>query len=171
VKARTSSVRNGVASGGDERGWLESSDYGICHCPDCGAHYYEREFAFVRGISEDVWRVRTNAMIVVYPHYFTGKKVPGLDATAARQIFDPRWNLFFTPHSAHFDSDLLRQARSAIFWGDSPILGTPRGIQTHAQTARQNGMTGFLPSLGRPVWPDLKPRRKANAQPGPTDCG
>jgi hypothetical protein len=127
--------------------FIESSDYGICHCPDCGEHYYDREFAFVRGISEDVWRVRTNATIVVYPHYFTGRKVPGLEATAARQEFDHRWTLFFTPHSAHFDPDLLRQAKSAIFWADSPVLGTPRAIQAHAQTARQHGMTGFVPSL------------------------
>jgi hypothetical protein len=127
--------------------FLESSDYGICHCPDCGVRYFEREFVFVRGISEDLWAARPGAMVVVYPHYFTGKNVPGLNATAARQVFDPRWTLFFTPHSAHFDRDLLLQARSAIFWGDSPVLGTPRQIQAHARTARQNGMTGFVPSF------------------------
>lgn len=127
--------------------FIESSDYGVCHCSDCGAQYYQREFDFVRDISGEVWRAKSNAVIVVYPHYFTGKRIPGIDATAAKLPFDARWTLFFTPHSAHFDADLLRQAKSAIFWGESPVLGTPQKIQEHARAARQNGMTGFIPSL------------------------
>jgi hypothetical protein len=47
--------------------FIESSDYGICRCPECGPKYYAREFEFVRGISEDVWRANTNATVVVYP--------------------------------------------------------------------------------------------------------
>src|SRR5207244_3513101 len=65
----------------------------------------------------------------------------------ATQAFDRRWTLFFTPHSAHFDPPLLAQASSAIFWGDSPILGTPLSIQAHALAARRHRMTGFMPSL------------------------
>lgn len=128
--------------------FIESTDYGVCHCAECsGGEYYRREFQFVQEISKEVWRAKSSATIIVYPHYFTGKKVPGLEATGARLPFDPRWTLFFTPHSAHFDADLLRQAKSAIFWSDSPVLGTPRKIQEHSRVARQNGMTGFVPSL------------------------
>lgn len=128
--------------------FIESSDYAVCHCPECGGdHYYQHEFDFVRDISDEVWRANPNAQIVVYPHYFTGRKVPGLGITAAKLPFNPRWTLFFTPHSAHFDADLLRQAKTAIFWGESPVLGTPQKIQEHARAAREHGMTGFVPSL------------------------
>src|SRR5436190_12352174 len=33
---------------------IESSDYAICYCADCGEKYFEREFQFVRRISEEV---------------------------------------------------------------------------------------------------------------------
>ncbi|MHC1768022.1 MAG: exo-alpha-sialidase [Verrucomicrobiia bacterium] len=128
--------------------FIESSDYAICHCPQCAAGaFYQHEFQFVREISDEVWAAKPGAKIIVYPHYFTGKKVPGLDATAAKLPFDPRWTLFFTPHSAHFDADLLRQAKSAIFWSDRPVLGSPARIQAHTKAARENGMTGFVPSM------------------------
>ena len=82
---------------------IESSDYAICHCPDCGPKFFDKEFAFVRRISEDVWSKKPDAMIVVYPHYFSGTEVPGFGVKAAKQPFDPRWTLFFTPHSAHLN--------------------------------------------------------------------
>ena len=63
----------------------------------------DREFDFVETISREVWAKKPGATIVVYPHYFSGAKVPGFDATAATKPFDPRWTLFFTPHSAHLD--------------------------------------------------------------------
>src|ERR1700712_2482535 len=34
---------------------IESSDYAICHCKDCGERFFEKEFEFVRRISEEVW--------------------------------------------------------------------------------------------------------------------
>jgi len=126
---------------------VESSDYAICHCPECGPRFYEHEFAFVRWLSEEMWRHKPDALVLVYPHYFTGAKVPGLDATAARQPFDRRWGLFFTPHSAHFDDALIRQAKTSVFWSDAPVLGTPRRVIDAARTARAHGVTGFLPSL------------------------
>jgi hypothetical protein len=115
---------------------VESSDYGLCHCPECGPRHYDHEFAFVRWLSDEVWKRNPNALILVYPHYFTGKKVPGLDATGARQAFDPRWGLFFTPHSAHFDSELIQKARTSVFWSDAPALGTPPRVAEAARTAR-----------------------------------
>ena len=79
---------------------IESSDYAICHCPDCGKRFFEKEFRFVRQVSEEIWAKKSEAMIVVYPHYFNGAEVPGFGVRAAKLPFDPRWTLFFTPHSA-----------------------------------------------------------------------
>ena len=93
---------------------IESSDYAICHCPDCGPHFFEREFEFVKQISEDVWSKKPDATIVVYPHYFSGTEVPGFGVKAAKLPFDPRWTLFFTPHSAHLDPVLIKQAKSSL---------------------------------------------------------
>ena len=90
--------------------FIESSDYAACHCPACGARYYDNEFRFVKAISEEIWQKDRKAMIVVYPHYFTGAEVPGLKVRAARQPFDSRWTVFFTPHSAHSDSALIAKA-------------------------------------------------------------
>src|SRR5436190_12661153 len=38
---------------------IESSDYAICHCPDCGGKFFDREFEFVRQISDEIWRVKS----------------------------------------------------------------------------------------------------------------
>jgi hypothetical protein len=126
---------------------LESSDYAICFCGQCGQHYFEKEFEFVRTFSEEIWRAKPEATIVVYPHYFSGRQVPGFDVTGARLALDPRWTLFFTPHSAHLDAELVKRARSSIFWDDSPAVGTPARIQAAARQARQAGVNGFVPSL------------------------
>jgi hypothetical protein len=126
---------------------VESSDYNICRCADCGPKYYEREYAFVKWISDEVWKRKPNATILVYPHYFAGGKIPGMDALAARQEFDPRWGLAFSPHSSHFKPELIQKARESIYWSDAPILGTPRGVMEAARAARKNGVTGFVPSM------------------------
>jgi hypothetical protein len=126
---------------------IESSDYNICRCPDCGPKYYDREFAFVKWISDEVWKREPNATILVYPHYFAGGKIPGMDAVAAKQEFDTRWGLAFSPHSSHFKPDLIAKARESIYWSDAPILGTPRRVMEASQAARKNGMTGFVPSI------------------------
>jgi hypothetical protein len=126
---------------------IESSDYAICHCPQCGLRYYDREFAFVREISDELWKANPSALILVYPHYFTGGKVPGLNAVGTRQQFDPRWGLFFTPHSAHFDSDLIKQARYSVYSTDAPALGTPQRIAESARDALNHGVSGYVPSF------------------------
>ena len=126
---------------------IESSDYNICRCPRCGPKFYENEFSFVKWISDELWERSPEALIVVYPHYFTGQKVPGLDVTAARQPFDPRWALAFSPHSSHFHPELIQKARESLYWSDAPILGTPRRIAEAARAARQNCVTGFVPSM------------------------
>jgi hypothetical protein len=126
---------------------IESSDYAICFCAECKERFFEKEFQFVRQISEEVWQAKPDATILVYPHYFSGRQVPGFDVTAARQKFDPRWTLFFTPHSAHLDGELLAQARTSIWWNEGLSLGTPRLIRDGAQKARQFKMTGYMPSL------------------------
>lgn len=126
---------------------IESSDYAICHCKDCEGHFYEREFDFVEKVSAALWKSHPNAMIVVYPHYFSGSKVPGMDAQAAKRKFDPRWTLFFTPHSAHPDRDLISQAHASIWSDDAPALHDPAAIRANATRARDSGMSGYLPSL------------------------
>jgi len=126
---------------------IESSDYAACHCKDCGARFYDHEFRFVKAISEDVWSRNKDALIIVYPHYFTGAKVPLLGITAARQPFDPRWALFFTPHSAHPDARLIAQARAAIWSDDAPARRDPTAIRDNAQRARREMCNGYIPSL------------------------
>jgi hypothetical protein len=126
---------------------IESSDYDICFCPQCLGHYYEREFQFVKAISKEVWARKPNATIAVYPHYFSGQSVPGFHVTAARLDYDPRWTLFFTPHSAHVDPDLLKKAKSAIFWDSSVALKTPHQIQEGARTAASQGIPGYISSF------------------------
>ena len=73
--------------------------------------------------------------------------MPGFGVRAAKQPFDPRWTLFFTPHSAHLDPALIKQARSSLWWDDSPALRRPQDIQQGAQRARDAGVTGYVPSL------------------------
>jgi putative glycosyl hydrolase-like family 6 (GHL6) protein len=126
---------------------IESSDYAICNCPDCGPQYYDHEFKFVRELSGKLWKRKPEATILVFPHYFTGAKVPGIDATAAKQPFDSRWGLIFAPHSAHFDDTLIHKAKTSVFWSDATALHTPREVAAAAQTARQHGVVGFIPSL------------------------
>jgi hypothetical protein len=126
---------------------IESSDYAICHCPDCGPRFFEKEFEFVKRISGEVWARKPDSTIVVYPHYFSGAEVPGFGVRAAKQPFDPRWTLFFTPHSAHLDPGLIRQAKSSLWWDDSPALRRPQDIRAGALRAREAGVTGYIPTL------------------------
>lgn len=84
---------------------------------------------------------------MVYPHYFSGTKVPGFDVAAATKKFDQRWTLFFTPHSAHLDARLIQQARASLWWDEAPALHDPAAIQRGAKRARDAGATGYVPSL------------------------
>jgi hypothetical protein len=56
---------------------IESSDYAICHCAECGPRFYEHEFAFVRELSDEMWKRNPDALVLVYPHYFHGRESPG----------------------------------------------------------------------------------------------
>jgi hypothetical protein len=125
---------------------IESSDYAICHCKDCGTNFFRREFDFVKEISRDVWSRKPGAMIAVYPHYFTGAKVPGFDVPAATEIFNTNWTLFFTPHSAYIDTSLMKRAAHNIYSSDVMSLGTPAKIRDSARLARKHGISGFIPS-------------------------
>ncbi|WP_406699518.1 hypothetical protein V5E97_11700 [Singulisphaera sp. Ch08] len=126
---------------------IESSDYAVCHCKDCGERFFEKEFAFVRQISEEVWARKPEATVMVYPHYFSGAVVPGLGVNAARLPFDSRWTLIFTPHSAHPEPSLIRRAKGRLWWDDSPARRGPEEIRANAQRARREEMTGYVPSL------------------------
>lgn len=126
---------------------IESSDYAICHCKDCGERFFEKEFAFVRTISEEVWAKKPEATVVVYPHYFSGADVPGFGVKAARLPFDPRWTLMFTPHSAHPEPSLIKRAKGSLWSDDSPARRGPQEIRANAQRATLTDMTGYVPSL------------------------
>jgi hypothetical protein len=125
---------------------IESSDYAICYCAQCQGKFFDREFEFVRQISDDLWRANSNATIFVYPHYFSAKAVPEFGVAGAKQKFDPRWSLSFTPHSAHIDDDLAKQARSALYWNDGLTIGTPAKIRDGARTARERNLSGYITS-------------------------
>ena len=129
--------------------FLESSDYAICHCPDCGPRHFEHEFQFIRRVSEAMWARKPDATIVVYPHYFSGAKLhfSFSDAAAARQPFDPRWTLFFTPHSAAIEPSLIARARGSWWWNAAPSRFDLTEIRSGAQWARDHHCTGYLPSL------------------------
>jgi hypothetical protein len=102
--------------------FIESSDYAICHCPECGPRHFDHEFQFVRTISEEAWARKPGATIVVYPHYFSGAKLrfSFAEAIATKQPFDPRWTLFFTPHSAAIEPGLIAQAKGSWWWNEAP---------------------------------------------------
>jgi hypothetical protein len=128
---------------------IESSDYAICHCPDCGPKYFEHEFALVRGISDEFWARKPGATVVVYPHYFSGVKLrfSFSEAVAAKQPFDPRWTLFFTPHSAAIEPGLIAKAHGAWWSNDGPARFNLAGIRAGARKAQEAHCTGWVPSL------------------------
>ena len=125
---------------------IESSDYAICYCADCRGKFFDHEFGFVRQISDDVWRAKSNALIFVYPRYFSTNQVPEFNVGGSRQKFDPRWSLSFTPHSAPIHDELAKQARSSVYWNDGLTIGTPAKIRDGAQLARQRGLSGYITS-------------------------
>jgi hypothetical protein len=126
---------------------IESSDYAACHCKDCGARYYEREFEFVKAISTELWAAKKDAMVIVYPHYFNGGKVPDLGIPAAKLPFDARWSMFATPHSAHPDAGLIAKSPAAIWSDDAPARRTPAAIRDGVRRALREKCTGYVPSL------------------------
>jgi hypothetical protein len=126
---------------------IESSDYAICHCRDCGARFFEKEFGFVKRISEEVWARKPDATVVVYPHYFSGAEVPTFGVKAAKLPFDSRWTLMFTPHSALPEPALIARAKGSLWSDDSPARRLPQDIRANAQRAKQAGMSGYVPSL------------------------
>jgi hypothetical protein len=129
--------------------FIESSDYAICHCPECGPRFFDHEFAFVRAISDEMWAQKPDAIIVVYPHYFSGAKLrfSFSEATAAKHPFDPRWTLFFTPHSAAIEPSLIAQARGAWWTSDAPWRFDIAGIRAAVQKAREANCNGYVPTL------------------------
>ena len=129
--------------------FIESSDYAICHCPECGPKHFDHEFRFVREISDEVWARDPAATIVVYPHYFSGARLrfSFSEAVATKQAFDSRWTLFFTPHSAAIEPELIARARGSWWWNAAPCRFDIPGIRAGARRAREAHCTAFMPSL------------------------
>ena len=139
--------------------FIESTDYGTCQCPECGPKYYDNEYKFVRAISDEAWAKDPKAMIVVYPHYFSGEETSneGPKAVGARQALDPRWTLFFTPHSTKINADLIKKAKDSLYWDPSPIFGTPAKVRDGARLARDNGFSGYVPTLEAYSYVPIRP--------------
>ena len=129
--------------------FIESSDYAICHCAECGPKFFDHEFAFVRDLSNEVWARKPDATVVVYPHYFSGAKLrfSFAEATASKQPFDPRWTLFFTPHSAALEPSLIAKARGAWWWNEAPCRFDMANIRAGVKKARDAKCSGYMPSL------------------------
>lgn len=133
--------------------FIESSDYSTCFCKTCGENngegHFKHEFQFVKTISDEVWDKNPQALIVVYPHYFSGGAVVTNDATAkgASFPFDDRWTLFFTPHSTALNPEQLAKAKDSLWWDSSMIFGTPEDVKQGALATRRNRFTGYIPSL------------------------
>jgi hypothetical protein len=129
--------------------FIESSDYAICHCAECGPKFFDHEFGFVRAISNEVWARRPDATVVVYPHYFSGAKLrfAFTEATAAKQPFDGRWTLFFTPHSAALEPTLIDRARGAWLWNEAPCRFDIANVRVAVKKAREAKCSGYVPSL------------------------
>lgn len=125
---------------------IESSDYAICYCTKCREKFFDHEFSFVRQISDDIWRAKSNAVIMVYPHYFSSRKVPGFDVAGSTQPFDPRWTLFFTPHSAHINEELIKQAHQSVFSNEGVSIGGLSKLRDGVRAAQKYGLTGYLAS-------------------------
>lgn len=126
---------------------IESSDYAVCYCEECGKNFFDHEFQIVKQISGDIWSRTRDATVLVYPRYFVDDEVPGLGVPGSRHEFDSRWSLFFTPHSAHVDKELVSKAKSSIWWDDSPALRRPQDVQRNAKIAQAAGVSGYFPSL------------------------
>ena len=128
---------------------LESSDYAISYCKDCPETYYQKEFEFVRQISNEVWSRKPDAMIVVYPHYFSGAEVPGLEQKcgegASRSALDVV--LYAAQHTA--GSALIRQAKGALYWDPSPTFGRPSRSAMRRCALRTRAVPGLCLRLSR----------------------
>ena len=128
---------------------IESSDYAICHCKDCGEQLL-REGVRVRrsGSRTRSGRGSPRRRSSSIPHYFSGAEVPGFGVKAAKLPFDPRWTLFFTPHSAH------PRARPDQAGQEQPVVGRLARPASAAGRSRPvpggpgtPGVTGYVPSL------------------------
>lgn len=58
-----------------------------------------------------------------------------------------RATLFFTPHSAALEPDLIQRAKGSWWWNEAPSRFDIPGIRAGAQKARNAHCTGFIPSL------------------------
>lgn len=116
--------------------FVESSDYGHCMCPACQEDYTQREWEFVSTISQEVRAADRNARIVIYPLYFQKKVAQP----------DPRFTLFFTPHSANMTPDVMEIECDKIFW--TMLFGEPlERTREAAVLAADNGVQGYVPAM------------------------
>ncbi len=116
--------------------FIESSDYGHCMCSECRENYAQREWEFVRTITEEVWALNPGARNVIYPLY--------LQQRVAEP--DPRYTLFFTPHSAKMTAEALSVKCDKIYW--TMLFGEElESARQAARLAADNGLQGYVPAM------------------------
>lgn len=116
--------------------FIESSDYGHCLCPECRENYTLREWEFVSAITNEVWAHNPSARNVVYPLYFQKNVAEP----------DPRYTLFFTPHSAQMTPDVMVIDCDKIYW--TMLFGEElESAKRAAVLAADNGLQGYVPAM------------------------
>jgi len=116
--------------------FIESSDYGHCTCPECRESYIQREWDFVQDISGEIWAAKPDARMVIYPLYYQR----GLASP------DPRFTLFFTPHSARITPDVKAADCEKLYW--VMLFGLePDSAREGALIAADEGMDGYLVAM------------------------
>lgn len=116
------------------------------YCDACGNKFFDHEFQWVRKISDDIWSGNPNATIIVYPRYFVDAEVPVLGVPGSRHELDPRWTLFFTPHSITSTKNLFPKPRAA---SGGTIDGIPQtgGRAAKCSDRTGGGSRGYIPYL------------------------
>lgn len=115
---------------------IESSDYGHCQCSYCAQQYMEAEWEFTSTLSQELWQVKPDARIVIYPLYYQRGVVQP----------DTRYSLFFTPHSAPITPEVMTIPCDKLYWDILFTLG-PTAAANAARIAADHDMQGFIVAM------------------------
>ena len=149
---------------------IESSDYAICHCQDCGPRFFEKEFEFVKRISEEVWAKKPDATIVVYPALLLGGRGAGLRRQGGEAAVRPPLDAVLhpaqrpprpRPDQAGEEQPVVgRLARPAATAGHpGRVPGVP-GTRASPATSRRWRRTRFVATVAEEGQAWLKGRRQ-----------
>ena len=125
---------------------IESSDYAICHCPDCAAVPRPRIRAGLTPLGRrlegqsgrDDRRLPPLLLRLAGPRLGRRRRPPPLR---------PALDALLHPPQAHPDADLIARARSTIWSDDRPPFTTRRRSAPAPGEPAPAGITGYVPSL------------------------